>query len=48
MTWTASEMGKKGGKAAAAALTPEERVARARHAVNTRWAKVKNAKKKKA
>ena len=34
-----SEMGRKGGKASAAALTKEQRTARARHAVAVRWKK---------
>ena len=45
-------MGKKGGKARAAAMTPEERTEAARAAVTARWAKAKKAtvkkKKKKA
>jgi hypothetical protein len=38
--------GKKGGKARMAALTPDERKALARKAVQTRWAKAKKKKKK--
>ena len=38
--------GKKGGKARMAALTPDERKELARKAVQTRWAKAKNKKKK--
>ena len=34
-----SEMGRKGGKASAAALTPAQRTARARNAVAARWSK---------
>ena len=40
-TMTASEMGKKGGKASAAKLTPEQRSARARKAARKRWKKKK-------
>jgi hypothetical protein len=38
--------GKKGGKARMAALTPEERKALARKAVQTRWAKAKKKRKR--
>jgi len=38
--------GKKGGKARMAALTPEQRRALARKAVQTRWAKAKKKNKK--
>jgi hypothetical protein len=38
--------GKKGGKARMAALTPDERKALARKAVQTRWAKAKKKNKK--
>lgn len=41
------EEGAKGGRAKNAKLTPEERSAAARHAVNARWAKVRKAKAKK-
>ena len=34
-----AEMGRKGGKASAAALTPEQRSERARRAVTARWSK---------
>lgn len=39
-----SEMGRKGGKASAKALTPEQRTERARRAVAARWAKWRAAK----
>jgi len=39
--------GQAGGENAAAAMTPEERVARARKAVVARWAKAKRKAKKK-
>jgi hypothetical protein len=39
-----SEMGRKGGKASAANLTPEQRTERARKAVAARWAKWRAAK----
>jgi hypothetical protein len=38
--------GKKGGKARMAALTPEQRKALARKAVQTRWSKAKRKRKK--
>jgi hypothetical protein len=37
----ASEMGKAGGKALAAKMTPEERSAAARRAAKARWAKIR-------
>ncbi len=55
MVTTASEMGRKGGKARAEAMTQEERSAAASKAVTARWnkskaerAKAKKAAKKKA
>jgi len=46
--WTASEMGKKGGPARKAALTPEELSRQALHAINTRWARVRAEQNKKS
>jgi hypothetical protein len=41
----AQELGRKGGKARAKALTPEQRSESARRAVQARWAKQKGKKK---
>lgn len=43
----AVELGRKGGKATAAKLTPEERKESARRAAQARWARIKKAKQKK-
>jgi hypothetical protein len=39
--WTPAKMGRKGGKARAAKMTPEERSERMRQVVQTRWKKAK-------
>lgn len=38
------KIGRKGGKASRAALTPEQRSEQARRAIKARWAKAKEAK----
>ena len=43
-TLTASEMGKKGGLARAAKMTPKQRKRSARKAAKVRWGKATNAK----
>ena len=44
---TAAEMGRRGGRAKQAAMTPEERSQSSRHAALARWAKQKKKPQKK-
>lgn len=41
MKWTPAKMGRKGGKARAAKMTPEERSEQMRQVVRARWSKAK-------